>query len=349
MLKGHAYGRALRGHVLTQLAISTLVWEEVEISEVERSNIDIILSKCQKAETITSEERLFLLELYGRFDDCLEKIESRGATAKLWVQYYRLVQIMKHFIVAERMGDWERHLHCVRQMLPIFHATGHFSYAKCAHVYLSDMLQLPSRMNAAEFDKFVKEGYFTIRRSSKFWSGLWSNLTIEQTLMNLMNQSGGMTTGRGITGSTLIKWSKNMPVACEIMTAFEKFSGFKSEETKCHVDATRARIAKDRVDCGKFYQWLKKRNPFGPGSTFASLASGVIGDEKSINCHCASEIGEELLRGMIGQDIPSCVCYSIQSSKQQLAFTEEKLAAEVERRSTAKMNLNVLKKIQFCK
>jgi len=86
------------------------------------------------------------------------------------------------------------------------------------------MLDLPNWMNNVEFQKFVQYGYFTIHRSSKFWSGLWSDLTIEQTLMKQMKQSGGMMMGRRITDSTLIKWTKNMPVACEITGHLKVFA-----------------------------------------------------------------------------------------------------------------------------
>lgn len=53
-----------------------------------------------------------------------------------------MVSIAKEFIRAERMGDWKAHLKSIREMLPYFHASGHFPYAKSAHLYLQDMLQL---------------------------------------------------------------------------------------------------------------------------------------------------------------------------------------------------------------
>lgn len=49
---------------------------------------------------------------------------------------------MNKFIDCERRGDWGGHLNCVQQMIPFFHASGHFQYAKCADIYVQDMLAL---------------------------------------------------------------------------------------------------------------------------------------------------------------------------------------------------------------
>ena len=49
---------------------------------------------------------------------------------------------------------------------------------------------------------FVEYGYFTIRRTDKLWSGVWSDMTIEQVLMRVMKASGGLTGGWGISEST---------------------------------------------------------------------------------------------------------------------------------------------------
>ena len=54
------------------------------------------------------------------------------------------------FIRAEWTDNWELHLHCVRQMLPHFHAAGHIAYAKSAHLYTQQMLELPHKMPAEE-------------------------------------------------------------------------------------------------------------------------------------------------------------------------------------------------------
>lgn len=80
----------------------------------------------------------------------------------------RIVSVLKDFIAAERMGDWNLHLHTIERMIPYFHASGHFPYAKSAQLYLQDMQELPTKMDPEEFQKFT-EGYFTARRSDVFF------------------------------------------------------------------------------------------------------------------------------------------------------------------------------------
>ena len=103
-----------------------------------------------------------------------------------------MVTLLKEFIETERSGNWQLHLKCVQQMLPFFHASGHFLYAKSCHLYLQDMLNLKSKMDPTDYEKFVTYGYFTIRRSEKFWSGIWSDMSIEQTLMRTMKCTSGL-------------------------------------------------------------------------------------------------------------------------------------------------------------
>jgi len=141
-----------------------------------------------------------------KFEQKLLDIELYGPTSKLWIQYFRMVTLIRHYITAERSGNWNLHLQCVQKMIPYFHATGHFPYAKSCHIYLSDMTNLKSKHNEDVYQQFVNEGFFTIRRNDNFWSGIWSDMTFEQTLMRSMKTSGGLTHCRGITDSVLHKW-----------------------------------------------------------------------------------------------------------------------------------------------
>ncbi|GBN55565.1 hypothetical protein AVEN_205043-1 [Araneus ventricosus] len=96
-----------------------------------------------------------------------------------------MVSIAKEFIRAERMGDWQAHLNCVNEMIPYFHASGHFPYAKSAHLYLEDMLQLENLIDTSVFKRFI-QGFLTVRRSAKFSCGTPTDMIIEQSLMKSM-------------------------------------------------------------------------------------------------------------------------------------------------------------------
>lgn len=49
-------------------------------------------------------------KLNSIFEAKLSEIEKRGNTCKLWIQYFRMVSLLKKFVSAEKMGNWDLHL-----------------------------------------------------------------------------------------------------------------------------------------------------------------------------------------------------------------------------------------------
>jgi hypothetical protein len=106
-----------------------------------------------------TESSIILENLMQRFANYLEQLELNGPTAKLWVQYFHMTTLMKQFIQAERSGDWKLHINSVKKMLPYFHASGHFLYAKSAHLYVQDMLGLERKISKIDYERFVLNGW----------------------------------------------------------------------------------------------------------------------------------------------------------------------------------------------
>lgn len=69
------------------------------------------------------------------------------------------------------MGDWN----------PRLHASEHFHCAKSTQIYVQDMRDLKNRMDPEEYNTFAKYGYFTTRKTDKFYSDNFS----EQTIMKV--------------------------------------------------------------------------------------------------------------------------------------------------------------------
>ena len=57
-------------------------------------------------------------------------------TAQLWLQYIDMIEILRNFIMSERIRDWTLHLQTSRDRLPYLAASGHNSYTKSIYVYL---------------------------------------------------------------------------------------------------------------------------------------------------------------------------------------------------------------------
>lgn len=174
MLTGHAYARAIRGHLLVQLSLAKCVLNDINFNDEECNVIaDIFLNFGDNPPVRKTVEEIDLLHnITKKFKQQLEKVEENSPTAKLWVQYFNMVTLLKKFIEAERTGDWEKHLYTIKLMIPYFHASGHFPYAKSCQIYLQSVANLKEKMDISEYNKFVTNGYFTIRRKDKFFSGL---------------------------------------------------------------------------------------------------------------------------------------------------------------------------------
>ncbi|GFR67848.1 hypothetical protein ElyMa_003717500 [Elysia marginata] len=108
------------------------------------------------------------------------KTETRVAdrrTAKIWLQYLQMLDILRKFLRAERTGNWHLHLMTMREMLPFLVASNHELYTESVYIYLQQMQVLPLD-HPEVYERFCKGQYF-IRRSGRFWAGLSPDLVIE--------------------------------------------------------------------------------------------------------------------------------------------------------------------------
>ena len=156
-----------------------------------------------------------------------EKKSGSNRTAKLWIQYMNMVDIMKKFIRAERLGNWHLHLEATQQMLPYIAASGHNNYLKSVYLYLQKMNTLPEE-HPDVYQSFLDGHHVT--RSDRQWAGLSTNLIIEQVLIRSLKTSGGLTRGRGMTEQQRTIWTLAMPKCAEINHTMQELSGGASGE-----------------------------------------------------------------------------------------------------------------------
>ena len=101
-----------------------------------------------------------------------------------------MVQTLLHFTRAQRVGDWELHLHAFKSMLPFFMRYDHTNYARWGTVYLTEMHQLPPEIQE-EFSK----GNFVVKRTQKAFKQVDPDQS--QEWLNGTSKKGG-----GIVGIT---------------------------------------------------------------------------------------------------------------------------------------------------
>ena len=106
-------------------------------------------------------------------------------------------------------------------MLPYLAASGHWLYAKSASIYLSSIANLPNDHRVVH-QHFV-EGLHVAKRSDRAWTGLSTDLMIEQVLnaQHEYKTSGAQTRGRGMAEQQRLTWLLAMPACTEVNRAMQ--------------------------------------------------------------------------------------------------------------------------------
>ena len=117
-----------------------------------------------------------LMRIIERLDVKKQYIQASCA-AKLWLQFMKMMDILRMFLKGELMGIRELHIQAMYEMMPYLVASGHNLYTKCIYVYVQQM----------------HETHPEARRSDRFWVGLSPDLVNEQVLMRSIKTSGGLT------------------------------------------------------------------------------------------------------------------------------------------------------------
>ena len=200
IVSGKAIARALKGHFLLQsalrLQIIRLLQQEEMISEEDLNTLKSLHEHI--IDEKSHDENIINCEIIEKLNCALEKLIDRlgesSRTAKLWIQYIRYIDIVKYFIAAKRTGNWQNHLGSTAKMLNLFAATGHSNYSESGRLYLQMMKELPKTFPDL-YEQFTHNGHHTVRWSNRFWSGIWTDLSIEQALMHSLKTRGGLTRG----------------------------------------------------------------------------------------------------------------------------------------------------------
>ncbi|KAE8745769.1 hypothetical protein FOCC_FOCC007485 [Frankliniella occidentalis] len=301
MMSGKEYARVMRAHSLTQEAIGALLLDKVHMdnhtkAKIRRLHQDLLTQPDAKPSVVADND--IVRDLCTSLERAGEEAAAQSNTARLWWQHFKLVGLVRRYVRAERVGDWELHLECVREMLPYFHAAGHIHYAKAAHLYVQQMEELQGRCADA-----AREGLFTVHRKPDHWTGVWTDMVIEQGLMRLIKTSGGLP-GRGFTESVILEWVLSAPAVLEVSAAVEELTGVYRESSEQHVELRDSRVDRDTRHLQKFTDWLREHSPFAVQEhplKVMCVSTGKLGADE-VNCYKAKEVGLGLMRQMYGQN-----------------------------------------------
>ena len=97
------------------------------------------------------------------------------------------------------------------------------------------------------YGKF-QEGYHTVRRSSRYWAGIWTDLTIEQVMMRSIKSRGGLTRGRGVHESARTLWINTLHRCSEIHEETSELTNVVHKTSDQHAELGASHLKKDSQD-----------------------------------------------------------------------------------------------------
>ena len=173
----------------------------------------------------------------------------------------------------------------------LFAATGHINYAKSARLYVQNMQKLHVEYPWV-YRNFAVNGYHTVRRSDRYWSGLWTDLIIEQVMMRSLKTSGGITRGRGITDSVRQLWIGSMRRTASVHDAMSNLTKACRKTSEQHIDLNTSRVYRDDNDYKEVLSWFNEHDPFKQDQSLKSLFTGLVANQSDkINCDTAELVG----------------------------------------------------------
>ena len=231
-----------------------------------------------------------------------ETLKATNRTARLWLHYMEMVDLVRTFKTAERTANWELQLDAVTYMLPYFAASGHNLYTKCAHLYLQSMESLKEKR--PEVYRQLASGYHVVRRSERFWAGLSTDLAIEQALMRSLKTSGGLTRGSGMDERQRITWLLSMPACADTNWAMQELTGISYGSSEQNKDMTASRQERDMKDTVLILNALADgKSPFTEEqATLKNIMTGVHADE-SVDADTACTKGEKIITATVGKSV----------------------------------------------
>ena len=154
------------------------------------------------------------------------------------------------------------------------------------------MLHLPEQ-HPWLYSCFIEHGYHIVRRSERYWAGLWTDLVIEQVMMRPIKSRGGLTQGRGFTDSVRLMWVHSAHTCGEVHNAMTTLTNHQHQTREQHIELGEARLKRDNNDLIKVQKWFERHNPFDESdANLKSIYSGIVASSNSgIICDVIEQVG----------------------------------------------------------
>ena len=317
MLAGEALACAVRAHLIIESALNALLLSDVmninlfSTSEDEaESSLEVVATDLCSRNSDLQEDFILCEKLMNNSHsvhqvcqtEVIQKLKESlksnvcslqsSRTASLWLQYLDIIDILRNFIRAQHIGNWELHLQSLSDMLPYLAASEHNHYTKCVWIYLQQMSKLEDE-HPTVYRHFM-QGLHVVRRSNRLWAGLPTDLVIEQALMRTLKTTGGLTRGRGMTEQQRLTWLMAMPACAEVNKIMQDVTGINYNTGEQNKDMSVTRQDRDWKDTNTVLRYLSDRNPFTSDIGLHNISTGVHA-HSSLDVDLAKTVGKAIL------------------------------------------------------
>ena len=298
ILNGTSYDKAIRAHFLIDAALVQHAISPDMFTEEELSTMTNVISNVSENHQGIDPTNIPIAEVFQhKIRSEFEKFDDVGRTAALWALYHKMVETIKIFIRAERVGDFSLHLSCIaNRMLQVFAAAGHHNYAKAARLYVQLMMSYEegSVEQSEIIRSFKTNRSHVVRYSSHEWSGIWTDLCIEQTLMRTSKSNGGLSGGRFRNGESAHRcWVQTL----SHMSLINRLSQ-QVKSQNIHRDLATAQRLADEKAVMVVNNWFNEMQPFDDArdaNVLISFSTGFFSrGNDGINPEKTLEIGNQI-------------------------------------------------------
>ena len=243
---GKAYNRGIRAHKLAFEALSRLKWkafgnwlnEHNKVNEEEYTPIKEATDKLIRLFQSKDLDKQLVISRLNDLHDILSPLISlffseieglRSKTFQFWDRYLCMVSLLLDYVAAERDSRVDLHIESFAEMLVYDFVCNHQNYARWGTVYVAEM-HIFQEEHPDIYEKF-KERKHTIHRSSdpdKCFSGVWSDMGIEQSINKDCGTIGGLTSIK-TNKAAMDRWFLTAHLKANVSSAFFSMLGPNKE------------------------------------------------------------------------------------------------------------------------
>jgi len=251
--------------------------------DLNQSEFEKILSNASLEETV---------QLFGKYKQFLPA--DNGDLSAFWMSYIDIVEdVLLGLLRACREGNWQLHLHAIRQMIPWCFAYDKINYARYLPVYYAEMSNLPST-HPEVYESFM-DGRFAVQIGEESPFGrIPVNQTTEETVNKDTKTSGGITKFSLKTGA-VNRFYMTAEYRCSFLAKLRNMVQVK-KPTHLHNELLATRRKTDEKAVAEIESLIEGwNNPFTGGKPLVSLstASQAPADVKD-DLMNAKQVGEEI-------------------------------------------------------